>query len=162
LAVVGIMLTRVPILRTSLFVFRGVFDRVLAWNSRVSSALTSKIHEVNARPVVYFTRGDAPEHLNRAALYVLENEQTNRLIVVHVYRAESEIPANLAEQLAHIDKFYPELRIDFMAVQGTFGPALIERLSNRLGVLKNYMFIGTPSDRFSHRVEELGGVRLIL
>jgi hypothetical protein len=81
---------------------------------------------------------------------------------VHVYEREEDIPANLAEDLRTIDKVYPQLRIDFLAVKGAFGPELIERLSRRLKVDKNYMFIGTPGDRFPHRVEALGGVRLIL
>jgi hypothetical protein len=100
--------------------------------------------------------------LNRATLYVLKNEQTNRLIVITAYEHEEEIPPQLADQLATIDKLYPRLRIDFIAVRGTFGPELIERLSRRLKVPKNYMFIGTPSDAFPHRVSDLGGVRLII
>ena len=38
----------------------------------------------------------------------------------------------------------------------------IEALSKRLGVPKNYMFIGTPGDRFPHKIAELGGVRLVM
>ena len=41
-------------------------------------------------------------------------------------------------------------------------PELIERLSRRFNVAKNYMFIGTPSDRFSYRIRDLGRVRLII
>jgi hypothetical protein len=82
--------------------------------------------------------------------------------VVHVYDDEKDIPAGLARQLSAIDHLYPRLRIDFLAVKGAFGPELIELLSRRLGVPKNYMFIGTPGDRFPHRLEHLGGVRLIL
>jgi len=162
LAIVATMLWRVPLLRSLLFMSRAVADRLLDLNRSMADAVGRKIQEVNARPVVYFTRGDKPEHLNRAALYVLKNEQTSRLIVVHVYEHEEQIPAHLSEQLSSIDKFYPELRIDFLAVQGSFGPPLIQRLSERLAVPKNYMFIGTPGHDFAHRVEELGGVRLIL
>jgi hypothetical protein len=35
-------------------------------------------------------------------------------------------------------------------------------LSQRLGVPKNYMFLGTPGDRFPHNIADLGGVRLII
>jgi hypothetical protein len=42
------------------------------------------------------------------------------------------------------------------------GVSIIEKLSRRLDVPKNYMFIGTPSDRFPHRIDDLGGVRVIL
>jgi len=160
--IVGVMFLRVPLLRMLLFVSGAIVDRVLALNSRISHAVGTKIVEVNERPVVYFTRGDAPQQLNRAVLYVLENEQTTRMIVVHVYKNESSIPEQLPEHLSQIDHLYPELRIDFVGVQGTFGPALIQRLSERLKVPKNYMFIGTPSDGFPHRIDALGGVRLIL
>jgi hypothetical protein len=93
---------------------------------------------------------------------VLKNEQTNRLLVVHAYQDDSAIPPELAKHLVTIDRLYPQLRVDFLAVKGKFGPELIERLSQRLGVAKNYMFIGTPGDRFPHRVETLGGVRMII
>ena len=45
---------------------------------------------------------------------------------------------------------------------GEFGPELIERLSKEWGIAKNFMFISSPGEKFSYRVEELGGVRLIL
>ena len=37
-----------------------------------------------------------------------------------------------------------------------------KRLSKKLKVQKNYMFIGTPGDHFPHQLTSLGGVRLIL
>jgi hypothetical protein len=52
--------------------------------------------------------------------------------------------------------------VDFVAVQGAFTPQLIEAISQRYKIPKNYMFIGTPGDHFPHRIEELGGVRLVL
>ena len=45
---------------------------------------------------------------------------------------------------------------------GSFGPELIERLSKEWSIPKNFMFISSPGEKFSYRVEELGGVRLIL
>ena len=66
------------------------------------------------------------------------------------------------QHLAEIDHLYPELRIDFLTVRGEFGPDLIDALVDRLDVPRNYMFIGTPGDRFPHRLDTLGGVRVIL
>lgn len=93
---------------------------------------------------------------------MLENQQTKWLKVVHVFEHEDDIPTALAEHLQTIDHMYPNLKIDFVAVRGSFGPELIDRLSRRLNVPRNYMFIGTPGDRFPHEIEALGGVRLIL
>jgi len=161
-AIVALMFLRIHLMRGLLFVVRAVSEKVLAANRWVRDTVRAKIDEINSRAVVYFTKGDDPAALNRAALYVLENEQTNRLQVITVYGDEADIPPQLAGHLAGIDHLYPHLRIDFLAVKGVFGPEIIEKLSRRLGVPKNYMFIGTPGDRFPHRVEDLGGVRLIL
>jgi len=68
----------------------------------------------------------------------------------------------LAEHLRLIDQLYPQLRVDFVAVKGSFGPELVEALSRRFRIPKNHMFIGTPGDRFPHRIEDLGGVRVVL
>ncbi|MEZ4337828.1 MAG: APC family permease [Sandaracinaceae bacterium] len=161
-AVVAVMFLRIQLLKLILFVSNAVIEKVAKASSWLARFVRDKIDEINGRVVVYFTRGDDSALLNRAALYVMQNEQTNRLKVVHVYDDEGEIPKDLSTKLRDIDRLYPDLRIDFLMVKGTFGPELIEQLSKRLNVPKNYMFIGTPSDRFPHRIEALGGVRLIL
>ncbi|MBI5016430.1 MAG: APC family permease [Deltaproteobacteria bacterium] len=161
-AAVAVMFLRLHLLRAVLFAVRSVSEKVLATSRWVQESVRAKMDEINARAVVYFAKGDDPAELNRAALYVLQNEQTNRLQVVFVYAREEEVPPALADHLREIDRLYPRLRIDFVTVHGVFGPELIEALSRSLGVPKNYMFIGTPGDHFPHRIEDLGGVRLIL
>ncbi len=160
--VVAVMFLRIQLLRAALFVSRSVVDRVMELNSWIRDRVRAKIEEINSRSVIYFAKGYDPAELNRAALYVLENEQTNQLTVVHVYDESGEVPQELGEHLSRIDHLYPQLRIDFLAVKGNFTPELIDQLSERLNVPKNYMFIGTPGDRFPHRIQALGGVRLIL
>ena len=49
--------------------------------------------------------------------------------MVHVYEKESDIPPQLAHDLAFLDEVYPEIEIEFITVRGTFSPELIERLS---------------------------------
>jgi len=159
---VAIMFLRIPLLRVLVFTSRAIVERVTRVNAALQAKVLREVARINAMRVVYFTRGDDLATLNRAALYVLENEQTQQMTVVHAYTDEKEIPAELADHLSTIDHLYPQLRIDFLAVEGTFGPELIERLCTLLAVPKNYMFIGTPSDHFPHRLDSLGGVRLIL
>jgi amino acid transporter len=161
-AVVAVMFLRIQILKVILAMSRAIVEWVHAINDAVNRRVREKIEAINSQAVVFFTRGDNAANLNKAALYVRANEQTKRLIVVHVYDDEEEIPPNLAEDLKQIDRLYPELRIDFVGVRGGFGPELIERLAARLNVPKNYMFIGCPGDRFPHNIADLGGVRLIL
>jgi hypothetical protein len=155
-AIVALTFLRAKILRVLLAILKAALDPL-------SLGLRRKLDEINSEQVVFFTKGDNRANLNRAALYVLENEQSMRLKVVHVYQEEDQVDHDhLAEQLHTIDELYPDLRIDLILVKGKFGPELIERLSQRLGVPKNYMFLGTPGDRFPHNIAELGGVRLII
>ncbi len=161
-AVVAVMFLRLEILKVGLFVSRALVERLTTASSWVHAAILREMERINERPMVYFTKGDNMATLNQAALYVLDNEQTSRLKVVHVYDQEHRIPPDLAGHLRVVDHLYPQLRIDFVAVKGTFGPEQVEALSRRLGVPKNYMFIGTPGDRFPHRIEDLGGVRVVL
>jgi len=61
-----------------------------------------------------------------------------------------------------LDRAYPDIDMEYITIVGTFGPELIERLSKEWKVPKNFMFISSPGEKFSYKVAELGGVRLIL
>ncbi|MEW6280557.1 MAG: APC family permease [Candidatus Eremiobacterota bacterium] len=157
-AVVLLMFLRIEILKVMLLLLRTVLERMLV----IRQGVMDSIRRINDQPMIYFTKDDDLERLNDAAEYVIKNEQTRHLIYIHVYQDDKAIPRMLGQNLNTIDRIHSELRIDFVAVKGEFGPELIEKLSRKLGVPKNYMFISTPSDRFTHRLSNLGGVRLIL
>ena len=70
--------------------------------------------------------------------------------------------AGLKDDLAYLDRAYPEIHIEFVALTGVFGPELIDELSQEWKVPKNFMFIGSPGDHFPFRIADLGGVRLII
>lgn len=162
LLIVGTMLMRVEILKVGFGISRSIIDNIRNFNRKISHWLVDRIDIINSQSVIFFSKGDNLVTLNRAALYVLSNEQTKRMRVVHCYENETDIPPDLAEQINIIDRIYPELRIDLILVKAKFSPELIEALSSRLGIAKNYMFLGTPGDHFPHNIAELGGVRLIM
>lgn len=159
---VTIMFARMRIMRGFLYMGRAILEFGQRVNARFADWVMKRVESVNSQSIVFFTRGDGPANLRRAIEYVLHNEHTRNLKVVNVYTDEREIPPQLAQQLKMLDGLFPEIRIDFLAVKGTFGPEMIDSLSVRLGVPRNYMFIGCPGDRFPHNIEELGGVRLIV
>ena len=162
IGIVLVMFLRVQIFRGVMGVLESFMEWIQSHSERAMKSLTGSIQEINSRQVVFFTRGDNLANLNEAALYVLSNELTERLLVVHVYENQADVPESLAADLQSIDHVYPQLRIDLLLVKGTFGPGLVEALSKRLNVPKNYMFIGCPGDRFPHSLGSLGGVRLIV
>lgn len=161
-AAVGLMLVRVGLLRLILSLSEAMLERLREMNSHFSRRIRENIRRIGDEQIIFFTEDDSLPLLNEMALYVLGNEENKWLRVVHCYTDSAEIPPELGKNVGIIDHIYPALRIDLLLVQGEFGPPLIERLSHRLGIPKNYMFIGTPSDRFPHSLAELGGVRLIM
>ncbi|MCB0347151.1 MAG: hypothetical protein KDD66_18670, partial [Bdellovibrionales bacterium] len=117
---------------------------------------------INAQTVVFFTRGDNLANLNSAMLYVAHNEHTNRVKVVTVVKSDDEIPERLEQDLKFLDEAYPQMDIEFVVEKGTFTPELLDQLSERWNIPLNFMFIGSPGNRFPHRIADLGGVRLII
>jgi amino acid transporter len=162
LLVVGVMFERVNIMKIVLKVIRAIMERLHAFSETVSTIVIAQAKDIQERKVVVFLKEDDPHLLNLAARYVLENEEIRHMKVVHCYTAKERIPVTMGENLKTIDRCYPELKIDLTLVQAEFGPELIDKLSFRLGVPNNYMFIGTPGNRFPHEIADLGGVRLIM
>jgi len=162
LLVVGIMLGRIGILKVCLFLIRAVSESVGRATSRFSRAIRHRIDQINSQQVVFFTRGDHISNLNRAVLYVRRNEHTSRIRVVTVVRDQSEVPQRIKEDLKFLDRTYPELEIEFLVLEGKFGPELIKDLSEKWKIPTNFMFIGSPGDHFLYGLAELGGVRLII
>ena len=160
---VAIMLWRTAILRVFLFFIHGISEIILDHTSNATDAIRRKIDQINSQQFVFFTRGDSVASLNQVMLYVSNNEHTGRIKVVTVYEEkESDIPPRLKDDLEFLDEAYPKIDIEFLAIKGFFGPPLIQELSKKWGIAPNFMFIGSPGDRFPHRLEDLGGVRLII
>jgi hypothetical protein len=66
------------------------------------------------------------------------------------------------EDFEVLDRAYTEIAMEYVPIVGKFGPELIDDLSRKWKIPKNFMFISSPTEKFTYKVEELGGVRLIL
>ena len=141
---------------------RAVAASLMGPLHRTARYVRAKIVEINSQQVVFFTRGDNVANLNNAMLYVMENEDTNRIKVVTVVSQSKDVPAKLKDDLRFLDEAYPQIDIEFVVLEGKFEPQLIERLSREWHVPTNLMFIGSPGDKLTYGLAELGGVRLII
>lgn len=163
LAFIMIMLNRAKIVRTLIYVIEYFYRPVRRFVVVSSRNLERVLDRINSQEFVFFTKGDDVAVLNRVMQYVENNETTSKLKIVTVFKpggaAENEA---LKKDLEVLDRAYPEVDIEFLEIEGVFGPELIEELSKKWGIPKNFMFIGSPGDRFPYRVSELGGVRLII
>ncbi|SDQ97498.1 amino acid/polyamine/organocation transporter, APC superfamily [Chryseobacterium soldanellicola] len=125
-------------------------------------SLYRSLKKLYEQDFVFFSKGDDIATLNKVMMYLHENEVTNKMKIVTVlHEAQQPDPKFLAD-FDTLDRAYPEVDMEYITLLGDFTPQLVEELSNKWGIPKNFMFISSPGEKFSYRVDELGGVRLIL
>ena len=151
MAFIYMMLNRILILKSILGVIKYFNNQII-----------STINSIVKQEFVFFTKGDHLANLNRVMLYIKQNEHTKKIKIVTVLNKEEVVSTKLLGDIEFLDREYPEIDIDFVVVHDTFGPELIKRLSSEWKIPINFMFIGSPGDKFPYRIEQLGGVRLIM
>ncbi|WP_035557557.1 APC family permease [Hymenobacter sp. IS2118] len=162
MAVVSIMLNRIAILN---FILSAVdsFEQHMPRASRLGRLIVRRqLRELSQQEFVFFTKGDNVSNLNKVMAYVVENEFTTRLKIVTLLKDGEEYPQDLLNDIRVLDRAYEQIVVDFVTMDGQFGPELITELSEKWNIPKNFMFIGSPGDRFPYQISELGGVRLII
>ena len=157
-----IMLNRVFLLKVLLNLIKHLTGKIQKFSSNSDKTIHQLIDKINSQKIVFFMNDDDVALLNKAVLYVLRNEQTSNMKVVHIMSSERDSLLGLKNDISVIDREYPQLKIEFVELKDTFGPELINRLSGQWNVPINYMFIGSPGDHFPYQLKELGGVRLII
>ena len=157
-----IMLNRTILLKLTLKIIDGIFDPIRRFVTQLDKKIQKTIDKINAQEFVFFTKGDNISILNKVMLYIANNEHTKRIKIVNVINDNENIPEGLEKEIDFLDREYPEIDIEFVIEKGIFSPQLIASLSEKWGIPINFMFIGSPSDKFPYKIEELGGVRLII
>jgi amino acid transporter len=157
--VVMIMLYRVPLLRGLLGLMKYYLD--FPFEKKLDHWLKRTIVKINSQKFLFFTRGDNVANLNTVLSYVRDNEHTNKILLVSVVKSENDIPEGLKSDIEVLDRAYPGIDVEFITIIGTFTPDLIEDLSVRYDIPKNFMFIGAPGKTFPYRIEHMG-VRVII
>lgn len=157
-----VMLNRTELLKLVLKAIDAVFDPIRKYILRLDSRILKTIDGINSQEFVFFTKGDSISVLNKVMLYITKNEHTKRLKIVIVTGEIVKVPEKFEEEIDFLDREYPEIDIEFVVEEGTFSPELIRKLSKEWNIPINFMFIGSPSDKFPYKIVELGGVRLII
>ncbi|RYE25447.1 MAG: amino acid permease, partial [Sphingobacteriaceae bacterium] len=161
LLIIVVMLNRARIIKWLIYVIEYLYRPFRRFVITSSKSLQNSLRKLNSHELVFFTRGDNVSILNRVMMYVEDNEETKRLKIVHIANAESNND-NLKKDIEVLDRAYPNIAIEFVEIEGQFGPTIIDRLSKEWNIPKNFMFIGSPGNKFPYHVSELGGVRLIM
>ena len=159
---IAIMLNRTVLLKFLLNFIHSIFDPFRNLVFRTDKKILSVIEVINSQEFVYFTKDDNVETLNKVMLYIQKNEHTKRLKIVTALKNGKEITKQFRNDINVVDREYPKIKIEFIELDDHFGPELINKLSNEWKIPINFMFIASPGDHFPYRVEDLGGVRLII
>ncbi|NUY80494.1 APC family permease [Flavobacterium sp. MAH-1] len=162
IVIVLLLLNRQFVLQYLLVVVRSFlesFERTM----RISEVmLTRKLHKLHSQHFVYFSKADDISLLNKAILYVQENEITKKLKIVTVVNENRQVTKAFMDDFNALDRAYPEIKLEYVQIEGNFGPELIEELCEKWKIPTNFMFISSPGNRFTYRLADLHGVRLIM
>lgn len=162
MAIIVIMLNRIAILNLVLSAVESLARHLPRVSRLVRLKVRRQLNELAKQEFVFFTKGDNVANLNKVMAYVVENEFTNRLKIVTLLQPGEKYSEELLNDIRVLDRAYTQIEVDFVTIEGKFGPELIEELSQKWCIPKNFMFIGSPGDRFPYQISELGGVRLII
>jgi hypothetical protein len=160
--VVGFMLYRTPILKGLLLFIDYITPSDKHFFNTTKRKINIAIRRINAQEFVFFTKGDNVAGINEVLLYILANEDTRRIKIVNVLKKGENIPIGLKNDIQVLDRAYPNIAIELVEEPGVFGPEKIHELSDRWKIPVNFMFIGSPGDKFPYKLHELGEVRLII
>ena len=157
-----IMLNRTVLLKFVLKFIHYLFSPFSKSFYKVDKKILTIIEDINEQEFVFFTKGQRVNLLNNVILYIRDNEHTKNVKIVYVKEKDTEIPKDLEKEINFLDKAYPEIKINFLIEEGRFTPTKIRSLSEKWNIPINFMFIGSPTEKFPYKIEDLGGVRLII
>lgn len=124
--------------------------------------MIDKIMDIITQEVLVFTRGGNLSKLRRAFDYIIKNEDSQKVYVVYLQSDKSdEVIRKLEADLEVLDRTYPEIDIEFICRQGSFGPEAVHQFSKEFNIPINNIFIGSPEEKHRFTIQELGGVRVI-
>uniref|UniRef100_K3XAH4 Amino acid permease/ SLC12A domain-containing protein n=1 Tax=Globisporangium ultimum (strain ATCC 200006 / CBS 805.95 / DAOM BR144) TaxID=431595 RepID=K3XAH4_GLOUD len=174
--VILVMLERVRILQALLYISRkmlihyrygrhGQAPAASAAATRghgfIGSVMIAKtIEKIKKTPVIFFCKAANLPKINEAISYVIQNEQTYCLRLVHICTKNNFIPQEFEDIVCLFDHIYPSIKIDFVSITGTFDPAMVEWISTSMDIPTNMMFMRQPANKTIHKVSALG-VRVI-
>jgi hypothetical protein len=126
-----------------------------------SVMLAKSIERIKRTPIIFLCKLPNLPRVNEAISYVMQNEQTYSLRLVHIVEdQEIGIPLEFEEIVCLFDHIFPSIKIDFVSINGRLEPAMIEWISKLMQIPTNMMFMGQPSHVSTHEIAAMG-VRVI-
>jgi len=159
MAVITIVYMRLKILKIIVHLGNRAMDKLFIWRSMV----VDRIMDITRQQVLVFSRGGNLPKLRRAFDYIIKNEDSHKVFVVYLKTSQddTQVEEKLRHDLEVLARTYPELDIELISREGTFGPETVQKFSEELNIPINNMFIGAPEEKHNFTIQDLGGVRVI-
>jgi len=155
-----IMLNRTSLLKLFLRIMHALIDPINTIASKIDHKVLATIATINKQEFVFFTKEVNIAALNNVMLYIMNNEHTKKIKIV--VAGQEDVDKRIYREIDFLDREYPSIKIDFIVEPEKFSPKLVEKLSKKWGIPVNFMFIGSPGEDFPFKIEQFGGVRLIV
>jgi hypothetical protein len=84
------------------------------WMKKMVPSIQKQIILSRQFTVAFFTKTDQIHMLNKAILYIHNNERCDRIKIIHVYEEEAGIPPQLTENHYILDHVFPKIQIDLV------------------------------------------------
>jgi hypothetical protein len=169
-SVILITFKRVTILKFILYIcqqFHSIYKGKIGHNIRTT------LQSMKDFSVVFFTSTDELHVLNKAILYARDNDNCDKIIIIHVYNKNDMILHNnkskhiitkLKMNLQVLDYIYPKMKVDLLLIDTDeeFSPQLVKYISNQLKIPSSFMYMRCPGPYFPYSIAEFDNVRIIM
>jgi hypothetical protein len=167
--VVGIVYSRIKILKSVVYIDNQILKKIGDMNNQLMekifiwrSVVVDKIMEITSQNVLVFTRGGNLPKLKQAFDYIVKNEDSKKVYVIYLLNEKNdEVARQIRSDLEVLDRAYPDLEVEFLCREGTFGPEAVREFSKEFSIPINNIFVGAPESKHSFDIQDLGGVRVI-
>ncbi|KAL7412945.1 amino acid permease-domain-containing protein [Mrakia frigida] len=140
--------------------FGGGRRRGATVRSRLRDWMVRNMRRAKRDAVCAWVKDDEISSLIQIVLYVLANEQTSRLVLIHAYESVENIPSELHANAKLLDEAFPALTVDLKFVQGEFSPSIVQSVADQLEIPPSFHLMGCPLP-IHGELGGFGGVRVM-
>lgn len=90
-------------------------SNIPGFESCFGDKLKDEIKQLQNAQVAFFTRRGKLSVLNKAILYIRDNEVADKIKIIHCYEDQDSIPSKLVRNWETMDRCYPKLNVDLVS-----------------------------------------------
>ena len=114
----AIMFFRVQSLKIIYHALHSLNASVRCSDGPLLELIAGTVKDISSQAVAFFVKSGSISILNKAILYVRQNEDCAHIRIIHIYDDEAQIPRKLLRNVSVLDEAYPKVKVDLILVKG--------------------------------------------